>query len=111
MVPAGSRSHRALNVGSVIGPEVQGAPLFLAEPASNGWNTPLAAGTPIVRVEVFVDDPHAFVVTAVPAGAGGRDPVGDHRVPWGVHRQGGFFDPFGHLWLVGDRSPLRRQPG
>lgn len=27
-------------------------------------------------------------------------------VPWGVHRQGGFIDPFGHLWLVGDRSPL-----
>jgi hypothetical protein len=23
-----------------------------------------------------------------------------------VHRQGGFLDPFGHLWLVGDRSPL-----
>jgi hypothetical protein len=30
-----------------------------------------------VRVEVFVDDPD------------------------------GFLDPFGHLWLVGDRSPLR----
>jgi len=24
----------------------------------------------------------------------------------GIHRQGGFIDPFGHLWLVGDRSPL-----
>jgi hypothetical protein len=32
-------------------------------------------------------------------------------VPWGVHRQGGFIDPFGHLWLVGDRSPLGAHPG
>jgi hypothetical protein len=24
------------------------------------------------------------------------------------HRQGGFDDPFGHLWLVGDHSPLSR---
>jgi PhnB protein len=27
-------------------------------------------------------------------------------MPWGVHRPGGFLDPFGHLWLVGDRSSL-----
>jgi PhnB protein len=27
-------------------------------------------------------------------------------MPWGAHRQGGFLDPFGHLWLVGDMSPL-----
>jgi PhnB protein len=32
-------------------------------------------------------------------------------VPWGIHRQGGFIDPFGHLWLVGDKSPLQRVPG
>jgi hypothetical protein len=30
------------------------------------------------------------------------------RRTWGKHRQGGFFDPFGHLWVVGDRSPLSR---
>jgi uncharacterized glyoxalase superfamily protein PhnB len=28
-------------------------------------------------------------------------------MPWGIHRQGSFVDPFGHLWLVGDESPLR----
>jgi PhnB protein len=27
-------------------------------------------------------------------------------MPWGTHRQGGFRDPFGHNWSVGDRSPL-----
>jgi uncharacterized glyoxalase superfamily protein PhnB len=31
-------------------------------------------------------------------------------VPWGVHRQGGFTDPFGHRWLVGDKSPLNPFP-
>ncbi len=45
---------------------------------------------------------------AVTAGADGSvDQIRNHQAPWGVHRQGGFIDPFGHLWLVGDRSPLR----
>jgi len=43
----------------------------------------------------------------VAAGAdGSADQIRDHPAPWGRHRQGGFIDPFGHLWLVGDRSPL-----
>jgi PhnB protein len=99
------------NLGSVVGLEVQGAPFFLAEPESNGWASPAELGTTTVRIEVFVDDPDAFVTQAVEAGADGSgDPVRDHAAPWGTHRQGGFFDPFGHLWLVGDRSPLQRFP-
>lgn len=95
------------NLGSVIGLELGGAPIFLAEPENNGWASPATVGTTTVRVEVFVDDPDAFVRNAVAAGAnGGADPVRDHDMPWGTHRQGSFFDPFGHLWLVGDRSPL-----
>jgi uncharacterized glyoxalase superfamily protein PhnB len=58
-----------------------------------------------VRIEVFTDDPDAFVARAVAAGAVG-DGMRDHEMPWGTHRQGGFFDPYGHRWLVGDRSPL-----
>jgi PhnB protein len=54
-----------------------------------------------------VDDPDGFIERAVAAGADGSvDKIRDHEMPWGVHRQGGFLDPFGHLWLVGDRSPL-----
>ncbi|GIH95849.1 VOC family protein [Planobispora siamensis] len=98
------------NLGSVIGLEVRGAPLFLAQTESNGWQTPAAAGTTTVRVEVFVDDPDEFADSAAAAGANYHDPVRDHEMPWGTHRQGGFFDPFGHLWLVGDRSPLHRHP-
>jgi len=99
------------SLGSVIGLEIEGAPLFLAEPESNGWDSPGAVGTTTVRIEVFVDDPDGFVRRAVQAGADGdRDQVRDHEAPWGTHRQGGFFDPYGHLWLVGDRSPLRRFP-
>ena len=94
------------NLGSVIGLSVAGAPLFLGEPENNGWATPAETGNPTVRIEVFVDDPDAFVARAVAAGADGDDPVRDHAMPWGPHRQGGFTDPFGHRWLVGDRSPL-----
>jgi len=60
---------------------------------------------------VFVDDPDTFVQRAVETGANGSlDAVRDHQAPWGKHRQGGFYDPFGHLWLVGDGSPLRPFP-
>jgi PhnB protein len=97
------------NLGSVVGLTVAGAPFFLGEPANNGWSTPDAAGTRTVRIEVFVDDPDSFIERAVAAGADGSvDEIRDHQMPWGVHRQGGFLDPFGHRWLVGDTSPLRR---
>jgi PhnB protein len=101
------------NLGSVVGLTVGGAPLFLGEPVGNGWATPAAAGLPTVRVEVFVDDPDGFVARAVAAGAEGtgREVRDHHEAPWGTHRQGGFVDPFGHLWLVGDRSPLPRADG
>ena len=96
------------NLGGVVGLTVQGAPFFVGEPAHNGWDTPAALGSRTVRVEVFVDDPDSFIERAVAAGADGSiDQIRDHQAPWGIHRQGGFLDPFGHLWLVGDRSPLR----
>jgi PhnB protein len=100
------------NLGSVVGLTVEGAPFFLAEPANNGWDSPASVGTTTVRVEVFVSDPDSFIARAVKEGADGSiDEIRDHRAPWGTHRQGGFLDPFGHLWLVGDTSPLQRFSG
>ena len=97
------------NLGGVVGLTVEGAPFFLGEPMNNKWDTPAVLGSRTVRVEVFVDDPDSFIERAVAAGADGSvDEIRDHEAPWGVHRQGGFIDPFGHLWLVGDRSPLRK---
>ncbi len=96
------------NLGSVVGLEVDGAPFFLGEPEANGWACPSALGTTTVRAEIFVDDPDEVISRAVDAGAdaGGHD-IRDHEMPWGLHRQGGFVDPFGHIWFVGDRSPLQ----
>jgi PhnB protein len=100
------------NLGSVIGLSVGGAAFFLGEPGNNGWATPEAVGLPTVRVEVFVDDPDTFIQRAVDAGADPRkDPVRIHAMPWGPHRQGTFLDPFGHLWFVGDKSPLQPHQG
>jgi PhnB protein len=99
------------SLGSVAGLEIGGAPFFVGEPAQNAWDTPAEAGTTTVRVEVFCDDPDEFIRRALEAGASGRrDPIRDHQMPWGTHRQGSFTDPFGHLWLVGDRSPLKPFP-
>jgi PhnB protein len=99
------------NLGSVAGLVIEGAPFFLAEPARNGWNSPKEIGTTTVRVELFCDDPDAVIKPALEAGAAGSpDDIRDHQAPWGTHRQGHFTDPFGHLWLVGDRSPLNRFP-
>jgi PhnB protein len=95
------------SLGSVVGLRIEDAPFFLHEPTDTGFLSPVATGSTTVRVEVFVDDPDAFIGRAVEAGAdGSMDEIRDHQVPWGVHRQGGFRDPFGHVWLVGDRSPL-----
>jgi uncharacterized glyoxalase superfamily protein PhnB len=97
------------NLGGVAGLEIAGAPFFLGEPESNGWESPTKLGITSARIEVFCDDPDSFVARAVDAGAdGSHDAVRDHSAPWGTHRQGGFVDPFGHIWLVGDRSPLKR---
>jgi uncharacterized glyoxalase superfamily protein PhnB len=99
------------SLGSVVGLEIRGAPFFLHEPTDTGFASPVAPGATTVRVEVFCDDPDEFVAGAVEAGADGSAvEITDHPVPWGVHRQGGFIDPFGHVWLVGDRSPLTRYP-
>lgn len=95
------------NLGGVVGLAVAGAPFFLGEPENNGWDTPATLGSRTVRVEVFADDPDGFIGRAVAAGADGSvDKIGDHQAPWGIHRQGRFIGPFGHLWLAGDKSPL-----
>ena len=100
------------NLGGVAGLSIDGAPFFVGEPEGNGWDAPAVAGGRTVRVEVFTDDPDAFIARAVAAGADGRgDEIRDHQMPWGIHRQGSFIDPFGHKWLVGDKSPLQRFPG
>jgi len=97
------------SLGSVAGLELAGAPFFVGEPEANGWESPTVLGTTSVRIEVFCSDPDALVARALAAGAkGSLDDVRDHDAPWGVHRQGHFLDPFGHMWLVGDRSPLNR---
>jgi PhnB protein len=98
------------SLGSVVGLEVQGAPFFLHEPTPHGFGSPAELGATTVRVEVFCDDPDTFIARAVAAGADGSDGIKDHQRPWGVHRQGGFTDPFGHVWTVGDFTPLTPHP-
>ena len=99
------------SLGSVVGLHIGGAPFFLHEPTDD-FVDPAVAGHTTARVEVFVDDPDTFIRRAVEAGADGSvDGIRDHETPWGRHRQGGFHDPFGHAWLVGDTSPLHPHPG
>jgi uncharacterized glyoxalase superfamily protein PhnB len=95
--------------GGVAGLQIAGGAFFLGTPSGNGWEIPARLGMGSARIEVFCDDPDAFVARALAAGAVGTAPE-DHGRPWGNHRQGGFTDPFGHIWLVGDRSPLLPWP-
>ena len=96
------------DVGGVAGLAIDGAPFLVGEAESATWDTPATLGGTSTRVEVFTDDPDPFVARALAAGAGQEDAVRDHETPWGKHRQGGFTDPFGHRWLVGDHSPLAK---
>ena len=101
------------NLGGVAGLELDGAPFFLHEvnPLNPTETSPEQAGATSTRIELFVTDPDKLVERALSAGAIPTAPVEDHEVPWGNHRQGGFKDPFGHTWSVGDKTPLRRFEG
>jgi uncharacterized glyoxalase superfamily protein PhnB len=101
------------DLGGVAGLQIGGAPFFLHEvnPANPAETSPDRAGVRSVRVELFVDDPDRVVAGALAAGATAGSAVAAHDTPWGPHRQGGFVDPFGHHWSVGDRTPLRPFPG
>lgn len=118
IVPDGARAVRwyydALgaevlwDLGGVAGLQVGDAPFFLheANPENPAEDSPDQVGRTSVRIEVFVDDPDRFIERAVAAGARLGSPVIGHEMPWGTHRQGGFTDPFGHRWSVGDAGPL-----
>jgi PhnB protein len=99
------------NLGGVAGLRIDGAPFFLHE--ANAGNaterSPEEIGVTSVRIELFVEDPDAVIERAAAAGASAVSPAEQHEHAWGTHRQGGFRDPFGHNWSVGDRSPLRPQ--
>lgn len=97
------------SMGSVAGLEIDGAPFFLHEPVPQRFADPQALGLTTVRIELFVEDPDTMIARAVEAGATGGH-LQDYEAPWGTHRQGGFMDPYGHVWQVGDRSPLSRWP-
>jgi PhnB protein len=100
------------NLGGVAGLQIDGAPFFLheANPKNPVETDPGEAGVTSSRIEVFLDDPDSFIARAIAAGATARSVVKEHQVPWGTHRQGGFQDPFGHNWSVGDKSPLNAFP-
>jgi len=98
------------NLGGVAGLEIDGAPFFIHEsnPRNPAEESPDRVGVTSARVELFTGDPDGFIERALAAGATAGPALEDHDRPWGTHRQGGFRDPFGHTWSVGDTSPLRR---
>jgi PhnB protein len=98
------------SLGSVAGLEIGGAPFFLHEPVKGIFASPQEVGTTTVRIEVFVDDPDEMIERAAAAGARSDAPE-DYTLSWGIHRQGRFVDPFGHIWLVGDKTPLKQYTG
>ena len=97
------------NLGGVAGRQIDGAPFFLHEvnPTNPVEDSPDRVGVTSTLIELFVDDPDGFRDRAIAAGASPGPEVEDHQHSSRTHRQGGFRDPFGHNWSVGDRSPLR----
>lgn len=115
VVDAGEASrwyHTALgaverwSLGSVRGLEL-GDTLFILHEPTEKMKSPLEVGTTTVRIELFTDDVVSLLARALEAGAAGSvDNVRDHEMPWGTRKAGGFQDPFGHSWIVGDFAPL-----
>jgi PhnB protein len=100
------------DLDGVAGLHLDGAPFFLHEavPGKGQEPSPTDVGLTTTRIEVFVEAPDELIERAAEAGAVDVERATDHHAPWGSHRQGGFTDPFGHRWSVGDRSPLERFP-
>jgi PhnB protein len=96
------------NLGGVVGLELNGAPFFVHEvnPSNPSERSPQEINATSTRVELLVDDPKSVLDRAIAAGATLGSEIKEHQRPWGTHRQGGFRDPFGHNWSVGDKSPL-----
>jgi uncharacterized glyoxalase superfamily protein PhnB len=63
---------------------------------------------PVISIMLAVADTPTAVAWYTRALGATDDDIKDHQAPWGTHRQGYFIDPFGHIWLVGDQSPLSR---
>lgn len=100
------------NLGGVAGLHVQGAPFLRARSRTRQDEepSPTDVGLTTTRIELFVEEPSHFIDRAAEAGATDIETPIDHETPWGKHCQGGFTDPFGHRWSVGDRTPLERSP-
>ena len=103
---SGTNGHSAPNNSGTlvqcVGLNIQGAAFFLGEPSNNGWESPEKLGMPsdALKSSVMTGCIHS---RALAAGAtAGRHRIQVHATPWGPHRQGGFVDPFGHIWFVGD---------
>jgi PhnB protein len=96
------------NLGGVAGLHIDGAPFFIHEAVAGRTTeqSPADVGLTTTRIEVFVDEPGGLIERAGAAGATAVEAPTDHKTPWGMHLQGGFTDPFGHRWSVGDRTPL-----
>jgi PhnB protein len=96
------------DLGGVAGLHLDGAPFLVHEsvPGKEREQSPTDVGLTTSRIEVFTDAPDAFIERAANAGATDVALAAESDAPWGVHRQGGFTDPFGHRWSVGDQSPL-----
>lgn len=92
---------------AVAGLEIDGAPFFIGEASpDHGHKAPIDLGATSVRIELFVDDPHAMLRRAVDAGAKLRSEVQEYEYPNTGPKpfkkliQGSVLDPFGHIWLI-----------
>jgi PhnB protein len=91
--PDGQVAHAELAIGASV--------LMLAdESASAGNKGPLTLGGTPVSLVLYVEDVDAVFASAIAAGAKQVRAVADQSHG---DRQGGFEDPFGHLWWVASR--------
>jgi PhnB protein len=104
----GAVEHWRIDGGGhvVCGMSIEGAEFFFASANPPSTNSPEAAGTTTVRIELFVDEPVEFYERAVTGGATPAEVPRERNHPTidgGALRmiQGTVRDPSGHTWLIG----------
>ncbi len=80
------------DLGGVAPLHLDHGPFFVHEAVAgrSSDRSPLDVALTTTRIERFVDDPGGLIERAVAARATAVEALGDHQVPWGVRRQGGF---------------------
>jgi hypothetical protein len=101
-----SNSHRSWPLAALLGFTSMACRSSSTKPCRARSRSPARRRRPVDQPDRGIHRPPApLVERAAQAGAADVEPITEHDAPSGLHRQGGFTDPFGDRWSEGYHTP------